>query len=119
MGRAQREKGKRGEKLVRDILRDLGFTARRAVQYCGDASDADVIADALPECFIEAKNVAKVPCNAWLTKAKAQAKGKLPLIFAHQTHQRQTVLVMDAADLVRVSRLVVAAIDGGDAGATA
>ena len=43
MGKAQREKGKRGERELAGILRDYGYNCRRGQQYCGTSGDADVI----------------------------------------------------------------------------
>ena len=43
MGKAQREKGKRGERELAGIPRDYGYNCRRGQQYCGTSGDADVI----------------------------------------------------------------------------
>ena len=55
MGKAQREKGKRGERELAGILRDYGYNCRRGQQYCGTSGDADVIG--LPDVHIEVKRV--------------------------------------------------------------
>ncbi|MFQ8839861.1 MAG: hypothetical protein ACLR8P_01750 [Clostridium fessum] len=55
MGKAQREKGKRGERELTGILRDYGYNCRRGQQYCGTSGDADVIG--LPNVHIEVKRV--------------------------------------------------------------
>ena len=49
MGKAQREKGKRGELELAKIFREYGYDARRGQQYCGAAGNADVIG--LPAVF--------------------------------------------------------------------
>ena len=43
MGKASRDKGKRGEREVAEFLRDHGIPARRGVQYAGGADSPDVI----------------------------------------------------------------------------
>lgn len=42
-----RQKGKRGERLWRDQLREQGFTARRGQQYAGGIESPDVICEEL------------------------------------------------------------------------
>ena len=43
MGKASREKGKRGERELASVLKELGWDCRRGVQYSGANGDADVI----------------------------------------------------------------------------
>ena len=43
MGKAQREKGKRGERELAGILRDYGYDTRRGQQFCGSDGSADVV----------------------------------------------------------------------------
>ena len=43
MGKAQRDKGKRGEIELAKVLRAEGYNTRRGQQYCGAAGNADVI----------------------------------------------------------------------------
>lgn len=43
MGKSQREKGKRGERELSNILKDHGYNCRRGQQYCGTNGDADVV----------------------------------------------------------------------------
>lgn len=55
MGRAQRDKGKRGELEVAALLTSFGFPARRSARN-GVAGAEDVVCDALPDAVIEVKN---------------------------------------------------------------
>ncbi len=41
MGKAQREKGKRGERELAGILRDYGYDTRRGQQFCGADGSAE------------------------------------------------------------------------------
>ena len=43
MGKSQREKGKRGERELSNLLKDHGYNCRRGQQYCGTNGDADVV----------------------------------------------------------------------------
>ncbi len=58
MGKAQREKGKRGERELANILKDYGYDCRRGQQYCGSNGDADVVG--LPGIHIECKRVERL-----------------------------------------------------------
>ena len=55
MGKSQREKGKRGERELANLLKDHGYNCRRSQQYCGTNGDADVVG--LPGIHIECKRV--------------------------------------------------------------
>lgn len=62
MGRRSKQKGKRGEREVANILKRYGYEARRTAQYCGSTGDAsDVIG--LEGYHIEVKNVERL--NLW------------------------------------------------------
>ena len=74
MGKAQREKGKRGERELAGVFREYGYDARRGQQYCGAAGNADVIG--LPGIHVECKRVEKLN----LLDAVAQAVHDLSLI---------------------------------------
>ena len=55
MGKMSRDKGKRGERELANILKEYGYDCRRGQQYCGGNGDADVIG--LPGIHIECKRV--------------------------------------------------------------
>ena len=48
-----RQKGKRGELEVKNLLNSYGYSCRRGQQYCGVNGDADVVG--LPGIHIEVK----------------------------------------------------------------
>lgn len=58
MEKAQREKGKRGERELANLLKDHGYNCRRGQQYCGTNGDADVVG--LPGIHIECKRVERL-----------------------------------------------------------
>ena len=43
MGKASRDKGKRGERELAGKLREYGYDCRRGQQYAGANGDADVV----------------------------------------------------------------------------
>ena len=80
MGRAEREKGKRGERELAGILRDYGYHCRRGQQYSGSNGDADVIG--LPGIHIECKRVERLDLLAAVEQSKRDAlPGEFPAVF--------------------------------------
>lgn len=53
MSKFSRDKGARGEREFRDLLREHGFEARRGQQFAGGNDSPDVVTD-LP-CHVEVK----------------------------------------------------------------
>ena len=69
MGKASRDKGKRGELLLARFLREQGYDCRRTSQYCGQTGDAaDVVG--LPGLHIECKFVERLNIREALEQAK-------------------------------------------------
>ena len=102
MGKAEREKGKRGERLLRDLLKLNGFEdARRGQQYSGTETSADVVG--VPGLHIECKFVER--CN--LREALAQAEGDngdstdIPVVF-HKRERQPWVVCLDATDFLDI-----------------
>ena len=58
MGKASREKGKRGERELASRLREYGYDARRGVQYQGGKDSPDVVG--LPGIHLEIKRVERL-----------------------------------------------------------
>lgn len=82
----------------------LGKTAlRRAVQYCGDAGDADVVG--IEGLFLEVKRVEKLNVPQALAKAVEQAGGDLPLLV-HRKNRGEWLVTLRMSDLVHLSQLV-------------
>ncbi len=85
MGKASREKGKRGEREVAAIIRDLlGFDASRRVRQ--HEGDSDILG--VPGWVIEVKRrrqAARGDIRQWWHQAEAQARkageGLLPVLF--------------------------------------
>jgi len=72
MGKSQREKGKRGEREVKNILREHGWSdARRGQQYHGGPDSPDVIG--IPGIHFEVKRVEKLNLGDAIKQSKNDA----------------------------------------------
>lgn len=75
-----REKGKRGELEVANLLKTYGYDCRRGQQYCGSNGDADVVG--LPGIHIEVKRTEKFNLYKAIEQAKRDAREKeIPVVF--------------------------------------
>ena len=80
MGKASRDKGKRGERELAAKLKDYGYDCRRGVQYCGKTGAADVIG--LPGVHIECKRVERLDLYGAVDQAKRDSRpGEIPAVF--------------------------------------
>lgn len=91
MGKASREKGKRGERELARILREAGYDARRGQQYCGAAGDADVVG--LPGIHLEVKRVERFNLYDALSQAKGDARGDEMPVVVHRRNDCEWVVV--------------------------
>lgn len=101
MGRASRDKGKRGELLLARFLREHGYEARRTAQYCGSTGDAaDVIG--LPGLHIECKFVERLDVRGALRQAIHDARpGKMPVVF-HKRSREEWLVTLRAEDFMKI-----------------
>lgn len=114
-----REKGKRGERQWRDVLRAEGFQARRGQQFAGGADSPDVVCPALPWAHFEVKCVERLNIEDAMEQARRDAAGqirkqkfesrngdcqtKVPFV-AHKRSHRQWLVTMDAETFFRLLR---------------
>ena len=98
MSATQRNKGKRGERLWRDELRDAGFIGSyRGAQFCGTAGNADVESPEIPSAHFEVKFVEKLNLRAAFKQACDDANAKLRVPFvAHKTSREPWLVTMSA-----------------------
>lgn len=75
-----REKGKRGEREVAEILRNHGYAARRGQQYHGGGDSPDVVG--LPGFHIEVKYTQRFDLYGALKQAETDSfgTGYIPLV---------------------------------------
>ena len=96
MGKASREKGKRGERELSNVLKEHGYKARRGVQYQGGSDSPDVIG--LPGIHIECKRTEKFRLEDAMQQAKEDCDPfSLPAVF-HRKNGKNWVVVMDLED---------------------
>lgn len=96
MGKASREKGKRGEREASNFFKSYGYETRRGVQYHGGPDSPDVVG--LPDMHIEIKRVESLQ----LYKALAQSKddsdaADLPIVM-HRKNNQNWVIIQPAED---------------------
>lgn len=96
MGKAQREKGKRGEREFASICRSYGYKARRGQQYCGSNGDADVVG--LPGIHAEVKRVERLNLEDAMSQSKHDARnGEIPIV-AHRKNNCGWLVTMRLND---------------------
>lgn len=100
-----REKGKRGERRWRDVLREAGFLkAHRGVQFSGSPDSPDVACPELPGIHFEVKAVEKL--NVWDAMAQAvhdAGPSKAPVV-AHTRNRSGWLVTMRAEDWLTLIR---------------
>ena len=88
LGKYSKEKGKRGEREVANILKSYGFNARRTAQYCGKTGDAsDVVG--IDGFHVEVKFVEKL--NVW--NAMKQAERDADAEFVNRGTVKKPVVI--------------------------
>lgn len=106
MGKAQREKGKRGELLLRDVLREAGWpSAERGQQRAGGADAPDVRGGPRGVHF-ECKFVETLTPRAALQQAARDAARDSVPVVAWKTSREPWVAVLMLDDLLRLLREV-------------
>lgn len=105
-----RAKGCRAERdLCHSLKETLGWkTVRRSQQFCGNAGDADLIAEEAPNLFIESKMVEKLNVTLAMAKAVEQSGGALP-ILCHRKKRTNWLVTVRLEDLLALSKMVVSA----------
>ena len=104
MGKAQRDKGRRGELLWRDVCREHGFAAERGGQYYQRGCEvADVVG--LPGIHIECKFCERLNVRQAMEQSKRDAVGDELPILAHKTSRKEWLVTMRATDWFLLYRL--------------
>lgn len=98
MGKASKEKGKRGERELSHHLSGVfGIEARRGVQYQGGDDSPDVVG--LPGVHVEAKRVESLRLWPSIDQAVGDAApGRVPVVF-HRPNGRDWVAIVYVADI--------------------
>ena len=102
MGRAQRDKGKRGEREIANLLKELGYPARRTAQYCGNTGDAsDVVG--VDGLHIEVKRCERLELPKWIKQAERDSEGteNIPVVV-HRRNGERWYVTLPAIDFFQM-----------------
>lgn len=107
-GRRSRNKGKRGEYIVRDLFRKWGFEARRGIQSAGEAD----LSHSIPGYHVEVKNDERLSIWAMLAQAERDCPPPsvdysittTPIVFFKRNGSKVYAAV-DADTMLRLLRL--------------
>jgi hypothetical protein len=110
VGRASREKGKRGEReCAAELATLLGVAARRGVQFHGGPDSPDVVIDAA--IHVEAKRVESLQLYPAVEQATNDAPaGRVPIVW-HRRNNKPSVVIVETARLVDLARAIAAAAE--------
>lgn len=110
-----KDKGKRGERLFRDLCKEHGFTeARRGQQYSGIAGDADIVG--LPSIHAEVKFVEKLNLRSAMDQSiNDKREGEIPIV-AHKTSRKPWLITMLADDWFPLYKAWLQLFGGGGNG---
>lgn len=104
MGKSSRDKGKRGERELVQVLHQLGFaTVRRSQQYCGTADSADLVG--LPGVHIECKRCEQLSLYRALAQSIDDSAdvADMPVVM-HRRNGHPWVVVSQLNDWVKLYR---------------
>lgn len=98
MGKAQRDKGARGERLWRDVCRENGYTnvERGGQLYQRGSEIADVVG--LTGVHQEVKFQERLNLRAAMEQSERDCVGGEVPIVAHKTSRKEWLVTMRAAD---------------------
>ena len=95
-----REKGKKGELELAQILRAYGFEARRGQQFSGANGDPDVIG--IPGCHIECKRVERLNIYEAMAQSINDARvGETPVVM-HRKNREEWLVSMRLGDFIKL-----------------
>lgn len=111
MGKASRDKGARGERLLRDELRDHGFEDVTRGFVWNHTSDLI----GLPGIHIEAKFVEKLNIRQALAQAEEESEKRqdgMPTVFS-KTSRKPWIVTMNLDDWVKLYKAYLRRLDDG------
>lgn len=92
MGKASRDKGKRGERELANKLKEYGYDCHRGQQFCGADGSADVVG--LPGIHIECKRVEKLNLYDAIAQSISDARpGEMPTVFHRRNNAEWLVTI--------------------------
>ena len=109
MGKAQRERGKRGERLWRDECRAAGFTdAIRGQQFSGKGGASDVVVPSMPGFWAEVKFCQQLSITQAMRQATSDAQDLIPYV-AHKRSRENFLVTMHASDWFKLVKAYLGA----------
>lgn len=96
MGKSERDKGARFERLIANVLKGRGYEARRGQQYSGANGDADVVG--LPGVHIECKAVERLNLlDAYRQSERDAREGEVPVVV-HKKSRGPVLITLALSD---------------------
>lgn len=95
-----KQKGKRGEQELSNLLKQYGYQARRGQQYCGINGDADVIG--LPGIHIECKRVERLNIEEAMKQAVGDKKETEMPVVMHRKNRGEWLVTMRLHDFMKL-----------------
>ncbi len=110
-----RNKGKRGEREFRDVLRAAGYCkARRGQQFSGEQGNPDVVCPELPGIHWEVKRCQVTKIHDWMKQAEMDAWQTADLdalvgcvkapVVAHKRNGERWLATLNLNDLLEIIR---------------
>jgi len=90
MGRSQRDKGKRGERLAAQELKDLGYQACRGVQHQGGPGSPD-LRTSIDGVHMEVKFVEREQIRMWMRQAADECGDSVPVVLHKKSREEWLV----------------------------
>jgi hypothetical protein len=103
MGKASRDKGKRGERDLANTLSQLGVRSRRGVQYRGGPGSPDVVT-ALSGIHVECKRTEQLSLYPALWQAYEEMPADHMPVVMHRRNGKPWVVVLNLDDFVKICR---------------
>ena len=97
-----REKGKRGERMLAEELRNAGYEANRGVQYQGGRDSPDVVTD-IPNVHIECKFCENAQIRKWMEQSIRDAGDKIPTVMWKKSRE-EWLVVMRLTDWIEMEK---------------
>lgn len=112
MGKHSRQKGKRGEReaAAQVALHWGAVGARRSVQFCGRAGDADLTGVTGLHC--EVKRYARIAALDWLEQAEMDSTdGAVPVVLCREDCQTEWTLMLRVSQAPEFARRLLAMLN--------
>jgi Holliday junction resolvase len=98
MGKLSRDKGKRGEREIVDLLKKRGWPARRGQQFKGTPDSPDVECPNFP-FHIEVKRTERLSVYEAMAQAEQDAGTRAPVVF-HRRSNEKWLAILDLEEFL-------------------